>query len=65
MESINAEDVLEKINISSYPNMSKESRKRIDKHYQKAFRNNRESDLKTLTPQELAYGIARKQIDGK
>ncbi len=64
MEGIHAENMLELISVNAYADMKKESQKKIDKTYQRMAKANRESQLKTMTPEELAYGIARKQIDG-
>ena len=64
MEGIHAENMLELISVNNFAEMKKETQKKIDKTYQRMAKANRESQLKTMTPEELAYGIARKQLDG-
>lgn len=65
MECIHADEVLEMIPLWSYADMKKETQKSIDKHYKRLSKLNRESSVRTMTPEELAYRIARKQLDGK
>ena len=64
MEGIHAENMLEMISVGCYADMKKESQKKLDKTYQRMAKAHRESQLKTMTPEELAYGIARKQLNG-
>lgn len=65
MEAIHAEEVLEQIPLVCFPDMKKEARTSIEKKYTRMASANRETNIKTLTPEELAYGVARKQIDGQ
>ena len=65
METIHAEEMLDQITVSAYPDLKPNSQKDIDKRYRRQTRVHRESELRTMTPEELAYGIARKQLDGQ
>lgn len=65
METIHSEDVLEKLMIASFPNIKQNSQKKIESSYKRLTTKHRESDVKTMTPEELAYGVARKQLDGQ
>lgn len=65
METISAEEMLESFTVSAYPKLNVKSQKQLESRYQRQTRTHRESELKTMTPEELAYGIARKQLDGQ
>jgi hypothetical protein len=65
MECIHADEVLEMLPVWNYSDIKKDSQKNIDKHYSRMSKKHRESELKTLTPEELAYGIAKDRINGK
>lgn len=65
METIHAEEILEQFMVSAYPELKVKSQKDMESKYRRLTRVHRESELKTMTPEELAYGIARKQLDGQ
>lgn len=63
METIHSEDVLEKLMIASFPNIKSQTQKKIESSYKRITTKHRETETTTMTPEELAYGIARKQLD--
>lgn len=65
METIHAEEMLDQFVVSTFPKMKVKAQRDLESKYLRLTRTHRESQLRTMTPEELAYGIARKQIDGQ
>ena len=65
MEWLHAEEMTEQLRILCAPHSKQNYIDSIQKMYDRQASYYRESELKTMTPEELAYGIARKHIDGQ
>lgn len=65
LETIHAEEMLDSFLISAYPELKQKNRESIESKYKRTSEMHRATQLKTMTPEELAYGIARKQLHGE